>query len=58
MTFKVNRASDIICSISYYKTFETLEQLRDFVIKENEKRKSCIIYWDSMELIIYDDWIE
>ena len=58
MTFKVNRASDIICSIGYYKTFETLEQLRDFVIKENEKRKSCIIYWDSMELIIYDDWIE
>ena len=58
MTFKVNRASDFCSCMGYYKTFETLEQLRDFVISENEKSESCVIYWDTMQLIIYDDWIE
>lgn len=56
MDFVVYKASDwnFVC----HKRFKTLEELRDYVISENEKDHSCIIYWDKMELTIYDDWIE
>lgn len=56
MTFKITRASELDYIV--YMTFRTLEELRDFVISQNEKTKSCVIYWDNMELLIYDDWIE
>ena len=56
MKFKITYAHDI--DKIYYRTFENLEEVRDFVIKENERTKACIIWWDTMELVIYDDWIE
>lgn len=56
MEFKILKASDFC--FEAHETFETIEQLRDFVIRENGKFKACVIYWDTMELIIYDYWIE
>lgn len=56
MKFKIGRASDL--EFIDYRTFETIEELRDYVINQNERNKSCVIYWDNMELLIYDDWIE
>ena len=58
MIFKVNRASDYNIIPNYKMNFETLEELRDYVVKENEKTKACVIWWDTKELLIYDDWIE
>ena len=54
--FKIRRASDL--AFIDYRTFETIEELRDYVINQDEKNKSCVIYWEDMELLIYDDWIE
>ncbi len=58
MIFKVNRASDYSTVESHFMNFETLEELCNFVLRENEEKKACVIYWDTMELLIYDDWIE
>lgn len=58
MIFKVNRASDYCIIHSHEMEFESLEELRDYVLKENEEKKACVIWWDTMELLIYDDWIE
>lgn len=56
MKFKINKASDMY--FTEHRTFETLEQLRDYVIDQNKNGSACVIYWDTMELLIYDDWIE
>lgn len=53
MLFKITKASQL--DFEDYKEFKTLEELRDFVMNENKKFKSCIIYWEDRELIIYDD---
>lgn len=58
MIFKVNRASDYCIIPAHHMKFETLEELRDYVLRGNEKKKACVICWDTMELLIYDDWIE
>lgn len=55
-TFKITKASD--WNFRENKTFETLKELRDYVISNNEKGSACVIDWDTMELTIYDDWIE
>ena len=56
MTFKVTKASD--WNFVDEKTFATLEELKDYIISVDKKNKSCVIYFDSSELLIYDDWIE
>ena len=56
MTFTVTKASD--WDFKEDKTFTTLEELKDYITAVNDKDKSCVIYFDSLELLIYDDWIE
>ena len=56
MEFKITKASDY--EFVEHRTFSTIEEIRDFVLSENKKSHSCVIYWDDMELLIYDDWIE
>lgn len=54
MIFTVKKASDW-----EYKRFieiSNLEELKNFVLSFD--CKDCVIYWDDMELLIYDDWIE
>lgn len=56
MEFEILKASDFLFKV--HEKFETLEQLRDYVLETNERNSSCVIYWDTMRLVIYDDWIE
>ena len=56
MTFKVKRASDF--DFEDEKTFTTLEELKEYVTTVNSKTKACVIYFDDLELVIYDSWIE
>lgn len=56
MTFKISQASDY--HFEDTKTFTTIEYLKEYIETVNPKCKSCVIYFDSLELIIYDDWIE
>lgn len=61
MLFKVITASGIVHEKAMEKEINTLEELKEFVNSyENEFNggHGCIIYWDTMELIIYDDYIE
>lgn len=56
MKFKITKASDY--EYIQHREFGTFEELRDYVLKENEKKKACVIWRDTMELLIYDTWIE
>ena len=56
MTFKVTKASDL--NFEDEKTFATLEELKDYITAVNDERKSCVIYFDTSELLIKDFWIE
>lgn len=47
MTFKITRASELDYIV--YMTFRTLEELRDFVISQNEKQSHALfigIIWN------------
>ena len=56
MTFKIERASDF--NFADEKNFTTLEELKEYVTTVNPRIKACVIYFDDLKLIIYDDWIE
>lgn len=66
LTVRITRASSIE-SEEWYKNFETIEELMEFV----QDNGSCILtppkpqawgrevpYYAKWELLIYDDWIE
>lgn len=57
MKFKVKRASDIGSGreMTFEKEFDSLTDIKEFTLKYCN---ACIIYWEEMELLIYDDWIE
>lgn len=61
MLFKVTTASGIPHEEPINKEIETLEELKEFVDSYESKFNGghgCVIYWDTMELIIYDSYIE
>lgn len=61
MLFKVTTASGIPHEEAIEKEINTLEELKEFVDSYKFKFNGghgCVIYWDTMELIIYDNYIE
>ena len=61
MIFNITKASD--WEYKRTKEFNSVEEIRDFVKKENTSRyiSACVLYFNDNELPelqIYDSWIE
>ena len=53
MTFKIEYASD--WELTFEKTFESLEELKDFSLGEDH---SLIVNFKTMTITVYDYWVE